>query len=765
MSNQPNAMHTPTPGGAPGAPVPRPSEAQLAAILEIAAEAIVSVDASQRITMFNRGAETIFGYRAEEVIGRHLHLLIPERFREVHDEHVRRFGASGETARRMGERMEVVGVRSSGEEFPAEASISRLPGAEGPIYTVVLRDATAQRNVEEALRQRERQLSLSQELARLGSWEWDREADRITWSDTLYRIYGVEPDDGPVTLARFLALVHPDERERVERAIAEALDAKAPFDLEHRIVRPDGEVRAIHARGDVLADPAGRPVGMIGSSQDVTERIQAELRERELLLEQTARASAEASAGRLRFLARASETLLSSLDYETTLRHVADMAVPELTDWCAVDLLDREGELHRVAVVHAEPEKVALAYRLHERYPSLPEAPHGVWNVIRTGEPEYLEEITDEVLVTAAHDEEHLGLLRELGLRSALVVPLVARRETLGALTLVQAESGRRFDEHDRRLVQELAGRAATAIDNARLLRDLREQRDRIEEQATELEIQAEELQNQAAQMEMTMAELEMANTALQERTREAEEANRAKAEFLSAMSHELRTPLNAIGGYVDLIEMGIHGPVTEAQREGLTRIRKNHMHLLGLINDILNFAKLEAGRVEYRMEDVVVADVLAGIEPLIAPQVQAKELTYTCHAPDPGLRLWADAEKLQQILLNLVGNAVKFTPAGGNVSVRAEVDGPCVRIHVHDDGPGIPADRAEAVFDPFVQVDRHGQGDSQQGVGLGLAISRDLARGMGGELTLDPGPGGGSTFTFSLLSGRRVPRPAPEDG
>jgi PAS domain S-box-containing protein len=765
MSNQPNAMHTPTSGGTPGAPVPRPSEAQLAAILSIAAEAIVSVDSAQRITMFNRGAETIFGYRAEEVIGRPLDILIPERFRDVHDEHVRRFGTSGVTARRMGERMEVVGVRSSGEEFPAEASISRLPGPDGPIYTVVLRDATAQRNIEAALRQRERQLAQAQELARLGSWEWDSAADRVTWSDALYRIYGMEPDGEPVTFARFLAVVHPEDRARVERAVHEALDAEAPFDLEHRIVRPDGRVRAIHARGDVLSDPAGRAVGMIGTAQDVTERKEAEQQGRELLLEQAARASAEAAAGRLQFLARASETLASSLDYETTLRHVAESTVPELTDWCAVDLLDRAGELHRVAVVHADPEKVALAYRLHERYPSRPDAPHGVWNVIRSGEPEYLEDISDEVLAGAAHDDEHLRILRELGLRSALVVPLVARRETLGALTLVQAESGRRFDEHDRRLVRELASRAATAIDNARLLRDLREQRDRVEEQATELEIQSEELQNQAAQMEMTMADLEMANTALQERTREAEEANRAKAEFLSAMSHELRTPLNAIGGYVDLIEMGIHGPVTEAQREGLTRIRKNHTHLLGLINDILNFAKLEAGRVEYRMEDVAVADVLAGIEPLIAPQVQAKELTYTCHAADPGMRLWADAEKLQQILLNLVGNAVKFTPAGGNVSVRAEVDGPCVRIHVHDDGPGIPPDKAEAVFDPFVQVDRHGLGDSQQGVGLGLAISRDLARGMGGELTLEAGLEGGSTFTFSLLSGRREPRPTPEEG
>ena len=230
-----------------------------------------------------------------------------------------------------------------------------------------------------------------------------------------------------------------------------------------------------------------------------------------------------------------------------------------------------------------------------------------------------------------------------------------------------------------------------------------------------------------------------------------AEEANQAKAQFLAAMSHELRTPLNAITGYADLLSLGIRGPVSEAQAEDIGRIKRSGQHLLVLINDILHFAKLEAGQVEYRLEPVAVRATLEEVEPLVAPQVAARGLTFTRAAVDAALAAAADRDKLQQILVNLLTNAIKFTAPGGAVRLEVAADAAAVRIAVVDSGIGIAADKQALIFEPFVQVDRQAARDSRPGVGLGLAISRDLARGMGGDLTVASTPGAGSTFTLTL--------------
>jgi signal transduction histidine kinase len=315
---------------------------------------------------------------------------------------------------------------------------------------------------------------------------------------------------------------------------------------------------------------------------------------------------------------------------------------------------------------------------------------------------------------------------------------------------------------------------------------DLGEKNQQLGDQALELEMQAEELQIQAAQLEETLAELEVANEELQaqrshleemaaeleasndelitanhtleERTAQALDANRAKSEFLATMSHELRTPLNAIAGYTELLQMGIHGPVTEAQATALHRVARNQKYLLSLINDVLNFAKLEAGKIEVRVADVAVAETVAGLEDVVLPQLRAKGLRYQCDPCDAALRMRGDRERVEQILVNLLTNAIKFTDAGGRVELRAEAPDDRVRILVRDTGCGIPAHKLEEIFDPFVQVQRDGaRSGQQQGVGLGLAISRELAQSMGGDLTVESQEGVGSTFTLTLLQGRRI--------
>jgi signal transduction histidine kinase len=239
----------------------------------------------------------------------------------------------------------------------------------------------------------------------------------------------------------------------------------------------------------------------------------------------------------------------------------------------------------------------------------------------------------------------------------------------------------------------------------------------------------------------------------------EAEAASRAKSDFLAVMSHELRTPLNAIGGHVQLLEMGIHGPVTEAQRAAFHRIERSQRHLMALINDVLNLARVERGRIEYVLVDIPVAPLLDDLGAMIAPLLSAKRLAFETgvHAP-PGtgpLTIRADRDKVHQILVNLLTNAIKFTPPGGRVAIDASSgDAGTVEVRVSDTGIGIPPGKRDSIFEPFVQLAMRPQ-SGEVGLGLGLAISRDLARGMGGELSLTSAVGEGATFVLSLERSR----------
>jgi len=430
--------------------------------------------------------------------------------------------------------------------------------------------------------------------------------------------------------------------------------------------------------------------------------------------ERAARTKAEAAERRLAFLAEASARLAGSLDVEATLGTIAELAVPALADWCFLEVLD--GDLVRQAVVkHVHPEMVRFARDLIARFPIDLEASYGTGKVLRTGEPELVSHISDETLVGVAQDEEHLRLLRTTGITSSISVPL---KDSMGrataVLSLVSADPARRFDESDLTMAMELARRAGAALANARL-------------------VEAERLARA-----------------------DAEAASRTKSEFLATMSHELRTPLNAIAGHVQIIEMGIHGPVTDAQHDALLRVERAQRHLLGLINDVLNYARMEAGRVEYDLEPMLARDMLTDVLPMVESQVSAKRLVLETELPsdEDAVYVWADRDKLAQVLLNILSNAVKFTEEGGRITiVLAVADEDHVTVHITDTGVGIPADKLEAVFEPFVQV-RSEYTRQVEGTGLGLAISRDLARGMGGDLRATSELGKGSTFELVL---RRV--------
>src|SRR5205807_6178155 len=282
------------------------------------------------------------------------------------------------------------------------------------------------------------------EAGTMGWWEWDPAEDRVVWSPSLERIYGLEPGTFGGSYEDYLSLIHPDDRPMVAARIAEGLTRQGHA-FEHRIVRPDGSVRWVDGRGRVVESGDGLPVRMGGITVDITERKRDE----------------EA----LRFLADASDLLAESLDSKVALRRLASLAVPALADWCSVYLVEA-GTIRHVSVAHSDPAKVALVERLQVEYPPDPDAAIGVPAVIRSGMTEYLAEISEELLEAAAPDERLLRILRELKLRSALTVPLIARDRTIGAITFVQAESGRVYEERDVRLAEDLAHRAALAIDN-----------------------------------------------------------------------------------------------------------------------------------------------------------------------------------------------------------------------------------------------------------------------------------------------------------
>ena len=245
--------------------------------------------------------------------------------------------------------------------------------------------------------------------------------------------------------------------------------------------------------------------------------------------------------------------------------------------------------------------------------------------------------------------------------------------------------------------------------------------------------------------------EIAESQDALAKQTDVANSANRAKSDFLATMSHELRTPLNAIGGYVDLMDMGLRGEVNEAQRRDLSRIRAAQQHVLGLISSMLDLSRIEAGRVSYDLQSVALDPFLEGLDVLVAPQAATKSFSLDYIPPDPTLGALADREKLRQILLNLLSNAIRHTPSGGRITLSASaVDAERVAINVCDTGPGIPEAKHEAIFEPFVQLDRS-LAHPREGVGLGLSISRDLARGMAGELSVSNQPTGGACFTLTL--------------
>jgi PAS domain S-box-containing protein len=393
------------------------------------------------------------------------------------------------------------------------------------------------------------------------------------------------------------------------------------------------------------------------------------------------RLAAERHASRMMFLADTS-ALLGSLDHENTLRDVARLAVPRMTDWCAIDIIQPDGRVERIITAHADPAKVELAKELERRYPSDPHAPTGVPQVLRTGEPEFYAEIPDEMLTAAARDPDHLRMMRELGLHSAVIVPLVARGRTFGAITFVSASPERPMTQEDATVLIEIGRRAAMAIDNARLFE-------------------------------------------------EAEAANRAKDEFLAILSHELRTPLNAIMGWAYMLSEGL---TEEMSRHAVSVISRNARAQTQLVEDLLDVARIAGGKVDLDRTPVDMREIARSAVDAALPAAQQKNISLTLHTPVQPAIAVVDAHRVQQVAANLLSNALKFTASGGRVTVTVAYSDSQVDLAVSDTGTGIAAEFLPHIFERFRQADAsltrtHG------GLGLGLWVVKQIVEAHGGTV------------------------------
>ena len=404
------------------------------------------------------------------------------------------------------------------------------------------------------------------------------------------------------------------------------------------------------------------------------------------------------------FLARAAAALGGSLDHLETLKTVARLAVPEIADWCAVDMVGADGTIERLAVTHVDPARERLAEEFARKYPPDPNAATGLPAVLRTGRPEILGQLTDEMIAAGTEDPAHREAVRALRITSYMMVPLRTRRGVVGAITFVSAESGRQYTEADLRFAETVADRAAAAIENAWAYEETRT-------------------------------------------------ANQLKDQFLATLSHELRTPLNAIAGYAQMLR---GGKVPEARRgQALDVIERNAAVLTQIVEDLLDVSRIISGKLRLKSQRVPIADVARDAVRTMLPTADSKGVQLVSNIAVNGVFVDGDADRLQQVLWNLLANAVKFTPSQGRVALEMTASDGGVEVAVSDTGQGIDPAFLPHLFEPFRQADSSTSRE-KSGLGLGLSIARQIVEMHGGSIEASSeGIGRGATFRVRLPAAR----------
>jgi PAS domain S-box-containing protein len=535
----------------------------------------------------------------------------------------------------------------------------------------------------ERVKEAEERLRLAVESAQIGTWDYDPRSHVVRCDDRYRRLFGLGPA-AELTIETLSTAIHPDDRPRVEEAFLRAFDPSSDghYAVDYRTRGiDDGVDRWVTMRGRTFFDEEKLPVRVVGTGLDVTH--EQRLFERQQILAET------------------STILTSSLEYRTTLARLAGVVVPVLADWCTIELAGDGGELEQVAVAHADPAKVETARELRRRYPPDREAPSGVWRVMTTGAPVFIPRVTDEMLAQTVSEQDHLRILREMGLRSAMLLPLKVRDRVVGVLSLFQSQSGRAYTSEDLAFAGELARRAAAAIETAWLYD-------------------------------------------------QAQRAIGVRDQFLSIASHELRTPLTSLmlqlTSFSRLVTAGTFASLPQQKAaERVARMEQQAERLSHLVDELLDVSRISAGRFSIDRQPTDVVEIVREVLDRFADEAAVTQSALRLTAP-PSLRGSWDRNRLDQVVTNLVANAIKYA-SGQPIDIEVTLRDRSAVIVVRDRGPGIHETDQRRIFEQFERA----APAALAGLGLGLWIAARIVEAHGGHIRVESQPGMGASFIVEI--------------
>ncbi|HZU13690.1 MAG TPA: PAS domain S-box protein [Chloroflexota bacterium] len=656
------------------------------ALLDLAYDAVFEWDFdTDRIIFWNTGAERLYGWSREEAVGQPshelLHTIFPDALAVIKEDVARRGEWEGElihTARDG----RIIRVLS---RWAAYAE----PGS--PLSILEINDDITSDYEAESYRARLAAIVESSQDAIIGK---DLNGIITNWNPAAEKLYGYRVEE---VLGKSIAILAPPERlAEIDDIMARVRRGEAvkPYDTER--VRKDGTRVHVSISVSPIVNGARKVIGAATIARDISARVLADVEWAQLLArEQQARTAAEAAERRLAFLADASNILGATLDYETILTSLAQLVVPHTADWCGVQIVER-GEVQRLVTRHRDPEKVALVRALEERYPPSEAAAGGAYGVLRSGRSVLISDVTEDMLVRAARDEEHLTLLRTLDLRSFMAVPLHVGGEVFGLISFAQAESDRRFSPADLSLMDELARRAGMAIENARLYD-------------------------------------------------EVQQAIQARDEFLSISSHELKTPLTALQLQTQLLRR-LHPDAPAEEERILQSMSRQIKRLARLTSDLLDVSRISSGQFSLERRPVDLADLLADVVDRFEEEAAAAGSSLSLTAPAGIIGRW-DRHRLDQVFSNVLANAIKYG-GGGPIGLGAEADEESATVIVKDAGVGIKPEDIPHIFDRFARMETT---EKTGGLGLGLYIVRQIMDAHGGTIEVESEPGKGTSFRLTL--------------
>ncbi len=768
-------------------------DSQVLAVLENTSDGFIILNNCWCYTYLNRAAETILQKRREDVLGKNVWEVFPE---AVGTSFWTKFYEAADT-------QTIVELEDLYPPFEKWFQVHIYPSEAG--LSVTFRDITERKRRSEEARLQLAALVESSDDAIIGK---TREGIITSWNRAAKRMYGYSAEEAvgrPITL-----IFPPDRQDEFTKIMEQILRGERVDHYETTRMRKDGTILPVSVTVSPIHNKDEQIIGASAIAQNITSRKRAE--------EQT------------HFLANVSKVLASTLDYQETLANIAHLVVPQLADWFVVDLVDEHGHFELIEVDHRDREKVQWAKELRKKYPIDPDTPTGVPNVVRTGQAELYSEITDDMLVASARDEEELAISRQIGFTSVMVVPLVARGKTLGTVTFVSAESGRRYNTGDIALAEEVGRRVGVALDNAILYRQVQQSRDQLDVilrgvadgitvqdpngrviYANDVAAQMSGFPSAEAMLNMpsdswmqamsrfvlkdeaghpltieqlpgrralrgeknvqvilqyydpvtrqTLWSLVKAEPLFNEQgsvqlavnvfvdLSERKELELRKDEFISMASHELKTPVTSLKGFTQVLYRRFKKRGDEESLSFLARMDGQLDKLTKLINNLLDLSKIQAGKLAVQEEAFDLADVVRNIVDTLQATTQTHQLVLeeTTHA-----EVFGDKDRIEQVLINLVTNALKYSPQKGCVNIRVSTDHEQALVSVQDFGIGIAEAHQQKIFERFYQVTDPME-KTFPGLGIGLFISNEIIKQHHGRMWVVSSKGEGATFYFTL--------------